>query len=102
MNRNLNKSVSKIKSRRFKKEIQWIFREKYSNESGRVKIKEEDIARLEKGEPVDYIIGSVPFLNVTIDLSCRPLIPRPETEYWTHDAVEYIKSMAARPGRGDL
>ncbi|HEY0947900.1 MAG TPA: peptide chain release factor N(5)-glutamine methyltransferase [Candidatus Paceibacterota bacterium] len=43
----------------------------------------EDLARLEKGEPLAYIIGWVPFLGLRIGLDSRPLIPRPETEWWT-------------------
>ncbi len=39
------------------------------------------------GEPLAYIIGQQPFLNVNIDLFYRPLIPRPETEYWL---LEYV------------
>lgn len=100
----MNKFKNKIKNpkfnHKFKKEIQWILREKYAKKGGLVK--ERDVVRLEKGEPVDYIIGSIPFLNVTIDLSRHPLIPRPETEFWTLDAIEYIKSKAAQSGRGTL
>lgn len=50
-----------------------------------------DIERILSGEPLDYVIGWAPFLRATIDLSLRPFIPRPETEYWTAKAVEYIK-----------
>ena len=44
---------------------------------------EEDRRRLRKGEPLAYLIGHQPFLGLTIHLDSRPLIPRPETEWWT-------------------
>ncbi len=47
--------------------------------------------RLQQGEPLAYIIGSIPFLNTTIYLDSRPLIPRAETEYWVSLAVDDIR-----------
>jgi len=35
----------------------------------------------------DYRRGWVPFLGVEVCLDSRPLIPRPETEYWTELAI---------------
>lgn len=50
-----------------------------------------DIERLMHGEPLDYVIGWLPFLGTTIDLSLRPFIPRPETEYWTKQVIEELE-----------
>lgn len=70
-------------------DIYWIFKDKY-NEKWNPKIL-EDIRRYKAGEPIDYIIGWKPFLNCKIDLSLKPLIPRPETEYWIEQVIQEIK-----------
>lgn len=50
----------------------------------------EDLARLAPGEPLAYVIGWIPFLGVSLDLSSRPLIPRTETEYWTDLLIKHL------------
>ena len=40
--------------------------------------------------PEAYALGSIPFLGLTIHLDSRPLIPRPETEWWTEQAIAEI------------
>lgn len=82
---------SKVK---LEEEISRLLREKYNGRFHPQFI--EDVFRLEKGEPLDYVIGWLPFLNCKIDLSFRPLIPRPETEYWIERAIAAIKSVKGR------
>lgn len=58
----------------------WLLTEKYHGE--KTALFYADCARLAAGEPLAYLIGSIPFLSTTITLNSRPLIPRPETEFW--------------------
>ena len=59
--------------------------EKYGNPS------KENIERLNNGEPVQYIVGSVSFYGNIIDVDKRVLIPRFETEELVENTVKYIK-----------
>lgn len=52
-----------------------------------------DLAQLEAGEPLAYIIGNVPFLGNKISVNKDVLIPRPETEFWTEHAISEIKKI---------
>ncbi len=53
---------------------------------------ERDRARLASGEPLAYVIGWIPFLGLRIGLGSRPLIPRPETEWWTENMIAHLRS----------
>jgi HemK-like putative methylase len=41
-------------------------------------------------EPLAYQIGNQPFLGLKIYLDSKPLIPRPETEWWTEQLLNHV------------
>ncbi len=51
-----------------------------------------DLERLSSGEPLAYVIGWIPFLGLRINLDSHPLIPRPETEWWTEELIKHINA----------
>ncbi len=66
-----------------------LVKDKYGGRANDPRL-ESDITRFKNGEPLDYVIGWVPFLGAHIDLKEKPLIPRTETEYWTEQALKEI------------
>lgn len=76
------------------KDEEWLLKEKY--EGVESKSFRADCERLSAGEPLGYVIGHIPFLDCTIYLDSKPLIPRVETEYWVEKAIAVIKHPAPR------
>lgn len=48
-----------------------------------------DVAKMTAGESLEYLLGEVVFASAKVDLSLRPMIPRPETEFWVKQAIEH-------------
>jgi len=69
---------------------EWLLKEKYAGIASEAFLKDRE--RLFQGEPLGYVIGWVPFLDVRITLDSHPLIPRPETEYWTELMIKEMKA----------
>lgn len=47
-----------------------------------------DVAKMTDGEAFEYLLGEVIFCGAKVDLSLRPMIPRPETEFWVKQAID--------------
>lgn len=59
----------------------------------------DDLARLERGEPVQYVLGRAPFMGMNLQVSPAVLIPRQETEEVVRQAMDKVRSWMARyPG----
>ncbi len=46
--------------------------------------------KLRNGEPLAYLIGTIPFGPLTLSLDSKPLIPRAETEYWVTKVLQEL------------
>lgn len=79
------------------REEKWLLEEKYNGEKTIGFF--ADLKRLAAGEPLGYVIGHIPFLGCQIWLDSRPLIPRPETEYWAEEAIAAIREADAATPR---
>lgn len=75
-------------------DVRALIRDKYAgDENANI---QADLARLSTGEPLAYVIGWIPFHGLRIDLGSRPLIPRPETEYWVDVMLGQMKKRFGR------
>lgn len=73
-------------------EENWLLHEKYAGKESEAFF--ADLTKLKAGEPLAYLIGHIPFLDCEISLDSKPLIPRPETEYWVKEAINEIKTVS--------
>lgn len=71
------------------KNLELLARDKYAGDASLVT--QTDVERLAGGEPLAYVIGWIPFLGLQIRLESRPLIPRPETEWWTDKLITRLQ-----------
>lgn len=72
------------------REETWLLKEKYNGTETKEFL--VDCNRLAQGEPLAYVIGSTPFLGTIIYLDSHPLIPRPETEFWTEKVIQEMQN----------
>ena len=57
------------------------------------------MARLAKGEPVQYVLGEWDFRSLTLTCDRRALIPRPETEELVTRVLKFLRARFAPPSQ---
>ena len=60
----------------------------YEIPKGKTEGLERDLARLVKGEPIQYVTGGCEFCGLTFKVTPDVLIPRPETELLVREAIK--------------
>lgn len=77
------------------REAAWLLKDKYHGIANQDY--QTDLEKLKQGEPLAYLIGNLPFLDCTITLDSRPLIPRVETEYWVGEIIKAYSETKTSP-----
>ncbi len=57
----------------------------------------DDLNRLKKNEPVQYVLGKTSFYNLNFQLNDNVLIPRPETEELVSSIIDDASNMSKNP-----
>ena len=60
------------------------------------------VQRLERGEPLPYVLGHWEFFGLDFDLTPDVLIPRPETELLVERAIPWLQSSSQRLSIADI
>lgn len=62
---------------------------------------ENDIHRLQNGEPVQYVVGNAVFYDITLRVNSLVLIPRPETEELVQLLLQALSTHSSSPNCED-
>lgn len=79
------------------KQIEKLKQEKYAGEESADFVR--DAERIRGGEPYEYVLEHIDFLGSHVDLSKRPMIPRPETAFWVERAIKELRVHEGELGR---
>ncbi|KXN68340.1 S-adenosyl-L-methionine-dependent methyltransferase [Conidiobolus coronatus NRRL 28638] len=99
VNSKLNKLISQLEQKYYKgnlesakQEIKWLNEYiEINKERGKTEKLEDLISRrVEQNEPLQYILGDQPFGPLNILVKQPILIPRWETEAWTHEFANFL------------
>ena len=80
------------KAFRFRRERFWIDRQKEIHDPDGLSRFRGYFSRLQRGEPISYILGEKEFYSEKFLVNRHVLIPRPETEYLVEQALALIPS----------
>ncbi|MEZ4104212.1 MAG: peptide chain release factor N(5)-glutamine methyltransferase [Candidatus Paceibacterota bacterium] len=78
-------------------EEEWLLKEGFQGEKSEAFF--ASVQKLKSGTPLAYLIGYTPFLNCQIFLDSKPLIPRPETEFWAEKVIIEINDLSKTTNR---
>ena len=67
-----------------------------------VSVLENLVQRLERGEPLPYVLGHWEFFGLDFDLTPDVLIPRPETELLVERVIPWLQSSSQRRSIADI
>ena len=101
--------LSKIYSTKIEQEqVAWWLLEKLTNKTQAALIAQKTVIvspteekmlngwleeHINNKKPLQYILGTVPFLNLTLKVVPPVLIPRPETEEWVSNLIEQLQQL---------
>ncbi len=87
----------------FQKPRTWMLAHPESNlDSQAASILESLIQRLERGEPLPYVLGHWEFFGLDFDITPDVLIPRPETELLVEKAIAWLQASPERRTVADV
>lgn len=87
----------------FDKPRAWVLAHSGSSlDAERAALLETLIQRLERGEPLPYVLGHWEFFGLDLDLTLDVLIPRPETELLVERAISWLQASLERRTIADI
>jgi release factor glutamine methyltransferase len=63
---------------------------------------DDSLTRLERGEPLPYVVGHWEFFGMDFDVTPDVLIPRPETELLVQKAIAWLQESTVRKTTADV
>ena len=71
-----------------KSKLKLMFDAEFKLTDSQAKKLKDWLDKMNQNYPLQYLLGSVPFLNLKINVEAPVLIPRPETENWVSELIQ--------------